>query len=106
MNSLIFRNKLEFFQNFFTFLKIPFKKKSPITRTIILCDMKSYYKNKSKISNVTIIFQNFKNLKNVKNFLDSGKSIKQLKNSLVDYLFDNYFYAIVQYYQKFLISLG
>ena len=67
MNLLIFYNPYEFFQ-FFLFFKIPFLRKnrgynratvSSIPRKILVCDMESWYKNISKIRNVTLIFQNF-----------------------------------------------
>ena len=98
------------FEIFFTFFKIPFLKKNwgynratvtSITRKILACDMKSWYKNVCKIRNVTFIFQNFQNT-----FQKRKKNSKQLKWSLKnqwihlkckkvrspDYSRDNYFF--------------
>ena len=74
MNLLIFQNLYEFISIFFTFFKIPFLTK------ILLCDTESWYKNISKIRNVTFISQNFqkhfqKRKKNSKIQMVSKKSI-------------------------------
>ena len=67
MNLSIFQNPREFFQCFLRFSKYRFWKSwgynlatvGLITRKILVCDMKSWYKNIAKIRNVTFIFQNF-----------------------------------------------